>query len=353
MKKLISMLLNLVFIVLISCGQNANNGSSVTKLEGAPAPFDGSKKMHFALIRQMVEGEFMQMWQDGAQKQADLMGIKLTVFGKNMDNQAQSDFIYQAINMKVDGIILDHGLTETLSKPAADAVATGIPVVAFDVDVKHPEINQIAQDDHALGRMSLDAMNKDYNQKANIGYVYFAGILPLDKRDQSFTEFKKEFPNMKEIVRTGTVESPFSVKNAEQVKAVLKANPQINAYFAPYDEFAKGVVLALEEEGLTDKVRVYSIDISTQDIELMIKEGSPWVATATANPTQAGALCVRALALKVAGEPIPQNILIESHLFTQDMLRKAGVKNMEELEIKFPEFNKTTNMTASWIPMIK
>ena len=35
------------------------------------------------------------------------------------------------------------------------------------------------------------------------------------------------------------------------------------------------------------------------------------------------------------------------------MLRKAGVKNMEELEIKFPEFNKTTNMTASWIPMIK
>ena len=107
MKKLISMLLNLVFIVLISCGQNANNGSSVTKLEGAPAPFDGSKKMHFALIRQMVEGEFMQMWQDGAQKQADLMGIKLTVFGKNMDNQAQSDFIYQAINMKVDGIMLN------------------------------------------------------------------------------------------------------------------------------------------------------------------------------------------------------------------------------------------------------
>ena len=353
MKKLISMLLNLVFIVLISCGQNANSGSSVTKLEGAPAPFDGSKKMHFALIRQMVEGEFMQMWQDGAQKQADLMGIKLTVFGKNMDNQAQSDFIYQAINMKVDGIILDHGLTETLSKPAADAVASGIPVVAFDVDVKHPEINQIAQDDHALGRMSLDAMNKDYNQKANIGYVYFAGILPLDKRDQSFTEFKKEFPNMKEIVRTGTVESPFSVKNAEQVKAVLKANPQINAYFAPYDEFAKGVVLALEEEGLTDKIKVYSADISTQDIELMIKDGSPWVATAATSPRLIGALSVRALALKIVGEEIPHDILITPILFTQDMLRKAGVKNMEELEIKFPEFNKTTNMTASWIPMIK
>ena len=68
MKKLISMLLNLVFIVLISCGQNANSGSSVTKLDGAPAPFDGSKKLHFALIRQGLEGEFFQMWQAGSQK---------------------------------------------------------------------------------------------------------------------------------------------------------------------------------------------------------------------------------------------------------------------------------------------
>ena len=338
-------------VLIIGCGKN--NANDVTKLDGAPAPFDGSKKLHFALIRQALEGEFLQMWQTGSQKQADLMGIKLTILGKNMDNQAQADFVYQAINMKVDGIILDHGLPETLQKPAADAVAAGIPVVAFEVDVNNPEINQITQDNYALGKASLEAMIKDYNEMANIGYIYFAGQLPLDKRDEAFTDLKKRFPNMKEVARSGTLESPFSVKNAEQVKAVLKTHPQINAYFAPFDEFAKGVVLALEEEGLTDKVRVYSIDISTQDIELMIKEGSPWVATATANPTQAGALCVRALALKVAGEPIPQNILIESHLFTQDMLRKAGVKNMEELEIKFPEFNKTTNMTASWIPMIK
>ncbi|WP_028328902.1 hypothetical protein [Brachyspira alvinipulli] len=61
---------------------------------------------------------------------------------------------------------------------------------------------------------------------------------------------------MKEIARTGTVESPFSVKNAEQVKATLKSNPQINAYFAPYDEFAKGVVLALDEEGLNESRRI-------------------------------------------------------------------------------------------------
>ncbi len=322
-------------------------------LKGAPKPFDGSKKVHIALIRQMVEGEFMQMYRAGAQRQADLLGIKLTVFGKNMDNQAEANFVYQAINMKVDGIIIDHGLTETMKKPAADAVKAGIPVVAFDVDLKNPEINQIAQDDHLLGLMALQALVKDFNGKANVGYVYVAGCLPLDKRDVSFQKIKKEYPGIKEVARTGTFESPFSVKNADQVKAVLRAHPEINAYFAPYDEFAKGVIMALEETRMTDKVKVYSADISTQDIQLMIKEGSPWAATAATNPAAIGATSVRAIAMKIAGEKLDHEITIPPMLFTQKMLREAGVKNMKQLRQKFKEFNHVDRAMAPWIPVDK
>ena len=203
----------------------------------------------------------------GAEAQAELMGVKLTVFGKNMDNKAQADFVYQAISLGVDGIIIDHGLTETMMKPAQDALDAGIPVIAFDVALNNPAIPQIAQDDHALGRMALEQMVKDFNGAANIGYVYVAGILPLDKRDESFTAIKAENPGMKEIVRTGTLESPFSVKNADQVSASLRAHSEINAYFSPYDEFAKGVVMALEEMNRTD-ILVYSADISTQTSNL-------------------------------------------------------------------------------------
>jgi simple sugar transport system substrate-binding protein len=323
------------------------------KLEGAPAPFDGSKEVHIALIRQMVEGEFMQMYRAGAQRQADLLGVKLTVFGKNMDNQAQANFVYQAINMGVDAIILDHGLTETMKKPAADALAAGIPVVAFDVDLKNADIPQIAQDDYLLGKMALDALIADFNKKANVGYVYVAGCLPLDKRDVSFTKVKEEYPGIKEIVRTGTFESPFSVKNADQVKAVLRANPDINAYFSPYDEFAKGVIMALEETRMTDKVKVYSADISTQDIQMMGKKGSPWAATAATNPAAIGAVSVRAAALRIAGQPVPHDITIPPMLFTQKMIIEANVKNMKQLRAKFPEFNHVERAMAPWIPVVK
>ncbi len=314
-----------------------------------PAPFDGSKKIHIALIRQLVEGEFMQSYQAGAERQAKALDIKLTTFGKNNDNQAQANFIYQAINLGVDGIIIDHGLTETMAKPAADALAKGIPVVAFDVELNNPEIPQIAQDDHLLGAMALEALKSDYPDGANIGYVYVAGILPLDKRDASFTKFKQENPNFKEVARTGTFESPFSVKNADQIKAVLTSNPDINAYFAPFDEFGKGVVLALNETGMKDKIGIYTADISTQDIQEMIKEGSPWKATAATNPASIGAVSVRAIAMKIANQEVPDDILIPPYLFSQEMLKENSVKNMKDLRDKFPEFASVPLLMPDWI----
>ena len=329
------------------------NSVFAEKLKGAPAPFDGSKNVHIALIRQMVEGEFMQMYRAGAQRQADLLGVKLTVFGKNMDNQAQANFVYQAINMKVDAIVIDHGLTETMKKPATDALKAGIPVVAFDVDLKNPDIPQIAQDDHLLGRMALDALIADYGGKANVGYVYVAGCLPLDKRDISFNEVKGKYPGIKEIVRTGTFESPFAVKNADQIKAVLRANPEINAYFAPYDEFAKGVVMALEESQMTNKIKVYSADISTQDIQLMAKKNSPWAGTAATNPAAIGAVSIRAAALRIAGQDVPHDITIPPMLFTRKMIIDSGVRNMKQLRAKFPKFNHVERAMAPWMPVDK
>ncbi|MFK5882231.1 MAG: sugar ABC transporter substrate-binding protein [Sulfurospirillum sp.] len=348
--------MKLKFLVVLSIvlGMFLGANSALAKgLKGAPPPFNGSKKIHVALIRQMTEGEFMQTYRAGAQIQANLLGIKLTVFGKSMDNQAEANFVYQAINMKVDGIIIDHGLSETMMKPAADAIKAGIPVVAFDVDLKNPKITQIAQDDELLGMLALKAMVKDFNGKANVGYVSIAGILPLDKRDRSWRKIKKEYPGIKEIVKTGTLESPIAAKNADQVKAVLLAHPEINAFFAPYDELGKGVVQALREARKQDKVKVYTADISTQDIREMIKPDSPWAATAATNPASIGAVSLRAIALEIAGIKIPHNILIPPMLFTAKELRKMKIKNMKQLRAKFPKFNSVDLLNYSWIPVDK
>lgn len=345
---------NFVAVFTVLFAMSFSQAFAVTKVADAPYPFNGKKTVKIALIQLLIEGEFMQTFRSGAERQAKLMGAKLVALNnKNASNESQADAVDRAISMGVDGILLSHGRYETMKTPINRAIKAGIRVVAFDIDMKNSFITQMAQDDHLLGQMSLDALIEDFDGEANVGYVYVPGVLPLDKRDVSFTKTKAKYPQIKEIVRTGTLESPFSIKNADQIKAVLRANPEINAYFAPFDEFAKGVILALKEVGRNDSVKVYSADISTVDIRMMIKGNSPWAATAATNPAAIGATGVRAVAMKLTGDYLPREITIPPMLFTQQMLRSANVKRFSDLQKKFPKFSTVDRASASWIPRDK
>ncbi|MGO4843095.1 substrate-binding domain-containing protein, partial [Rhizobiaceae sp. 2RAB30] len=87
---------------------------------------------------------------------------------------------------------------------------------------------------------------------------------------------------------------------ANQARSVITANPGIKVMFAPYDEFAKGVKIAVDEAGLSSDVKIYSADISTSDIVAMREPGSAWAATAATNPAVVGQVSVRALAMLLA-----------------------------------------------------
>ena len=346
MKQMLSAACSLLFLLITTTTLWA-------QLAGAPPPFDGSKKLKVALVQLLVEGEFMQTFRSGAKRQAEMLGMEfLALNTKNADNKAQADAVDRAISLGVDAILLSHGRPETMREPIQRALAQGIKVVAFDIYFEDLTniVTHMAQDDVLLGQMALDALVADFNGQANVGYIYIPGVLPLDKRDTSFTKVKQEYPGIKEIARHGSLESPISTKNADQVKATMQANRNINAYFAPYDEFAKGVVIALRELNMSDKVKVYSADISTVDIRQMTQDGSPWAATAATNPAAIGATGIRALAMKLTGEWLPKEITIPPMLFTQKMLRDNNVQRFNDLFEKFPEFNTVDRASATWIP---
>lgn len=351
MRKIVSLMMVMMLVAsfAVFAGGQEESGD-VTYIEGAPAPFDGQKQLHIAHVSYLLEGEFMQMYRAGVETQGTALGMKVTTLGKQSDPQAQANFVNQAINMGVDGIVIQHGLTETMMGPAQDALDAGIPVVAFDVDLQNPDIPQIAQNDPQHGRNAIEQIVSDFNGNVDMAYVRVAGILPLDKRDGPIQEVVAANPNVNIVAQTGTLDSPISVANANQATAVLRANPNIQAYLAPYDEFAKGIVMALEELGITDQVRVYSIDISTQDIEMMIQPGTPWVMTSAVNPSEMGAASVRALAQVMAGEDVPHDILVQPMVFTSEMLVESGVTNMEELMTAFPAFQTSEAARSPWMP---
>jgi simple sugar transport system substrate-binding protein len=100
----------------------------------------------------------------------------------------------QAIALGVQGIIIQHGLTESMKEAAQRAVDAGIKVVAFDVNVENDKIPQIEQSDRDLARLALEQAIKDNGESWKAGYVYVAGIAPLDRRDETWKEFKAKYP---------------------------------------------------------------------------------------------------------------------------------------------------------------
>ena len=126
-----------------------------------PAPFDNPGDVKIALVRYLSTGDFFQAYLSGVETQAAALGVDLRVFDSRQDAALQSDMVDQAIALGVDGIVIQHGLTESMRDAAQRAVDAGIKVVAFDVNVENAAIPQIEQSDYLLGKLAVEQAIKD------------------------------------------------------------------------------------------------------------------------------------------------------------------------------------------------
>ncbi|TDK50669.1 substrate-binding domain-containing protein [Antarcticimicrobium luteum] len=316
-----------------------------------PAPLDNPGDVKVALVRYLSTGDFFQAYLSGVEKQAAAIGVDLRVFDSRQDAALQADMVDQAIALGVDGIIIQHGLTESMQAAAQRAVEAGIKVVAFDVNVENDAIPQIEQSDRDLARLALEQAVEDNGTEFTAGYVYVPGIAPLDRRDETWVKVKAANPGIKQVAEFGTLDNPIANSVANQARSVLSANPSITVMFAPYDEFAKGVKIAVDEAGMTSQVSIYSADVSTADIAAMREAGSAWKATAATNPAVVGEVSVRALAMLLAGEDPGHNVIVPPTLITQAMLNDLDIKNMEDLGKKAPAFAHADVAVPDWMPL--
>jgi len=329
----------------------AGAAAGMAAAQDMPPPFDDPGEVQIALVRYLSTGDFFLAYLSGVERQAEALGVDLRVFDSRQDAALQADMVDQAIALGVDGIIIQHGLTESMREAAQRAVDAGIRVVAFDVNVENAAIPQIEQSDYLLGKLALEQAIADNGTDWDAGYVYVPGIAPLDRRHVAWEEVKEANPGIREVAQMGTLDNPIANSNANQARAVLQANPTISVFFAPYDEFAKGVKIAVDEAGLSQDVAIYSADVSTADIAAMREPGSPWKATVATNPAVVGEVSVRALAIMLAGGDPGAQVIVPPTLITQDFLNDNDITNMEDLSASMPQFAHADVAMTDWMPL--
>ena len=357
--------LGIVALTLVGCTQasdetapaeeeTSSSGTAGTSEVTAevPPPFS-DKTVKIAIVENSGAGDYFQQFRNGAVQQADAMGIEYEIYDAQADNAKQATDMETAIGSGVDGIIVRHGNSDTMCGLINDALDAGIPVVVYDVEISEcaPRAIETSQSDFDLAETVLTQMAADMGADINVGYVNVFGIAPLDRRHVIWEEFKTA-NNWNEKFFVGEFTNSVATDNAQLVDAALKANSDVTAIFAPYDEFTKGTVSAIEQNGMEGTVAAYGIDISNADIEVMTKENSPWKATAATDPNAIGAAVVRTMLLHLAGELAENEYQFPGVLVTQDFLVSNSITNMNDLRASLPELSLGSTMAAEWIPVV-
>lgn len=146
------------------------------------------------------------------------------------------------------------------------------------------------------------------------------GIPPLDRRNEIYTDLEKQGK-----IQTVQVIAPSDYANARgdmttKTEAILPtiAEGSVDAIWGCYDELAKGVLQALNDAKRTD-IPMYTIDVSNDDIQLMVSNAEVWRSTAAVDPKLIGIVDMRLIALKLMGEETPDffNLSANNILTTQ------------------------------------
>ncbi|MFC4223963.1 substrate-binding domain-containing protein [Lysinibacter cavernae] len=306
-----------------------------------------------ALVRQSGIGDYFEQWGNGFTKQVEAAGGVVESYDARGDNSKQVTLFNDALLSKPDVIVVDHGLADSMNPKIDEAVDQGIPVVVYDGAISNEKALYISQDDESLAGKILDQLKEENPDGGNIAYVNVSGIAPLDTRDTVYQQFLKDNPTFKQVAKFGKYSESTAADTATEGAAALKSAPDTNIVFAAYDELAKGALIALRQNNMSENVKVYGVDISTADIQLMTEDGSPWRATAATDPTNVGAINGRAAIAAAAGVEMPSKFTIPAALITQDLLIEKNVANMDDLRAALPELNTPDVMGASWIPAAK
>ena len=313
--------------------------------------------VRIAIIRNLGSDDNTTQFVAGAIQQGRQLGFKVSTFLSNGDDARFQDFVNQAISQKYDGIILSHGKDPYSTALVQRIAAAGIKLSVFDTPVNTPVegVTVTAQNDASLAQESLGSLIKDFNGKANIVKLWVAGFPAMDRRQVVYEKLLKENPDIHQLESIGAVSSDVQGDTANKIGAILAKYPKgkIDAIWGSWDAFSQGAYKALQENGRTE-IKLYSIDVSNQDLQLMHEKNSPWVQTVAVDPKTIGAVNMRLVANKIAGETTPATYEFKASSISQQQLNsQQGAVNVASLNKIIPGWGENNDFITPWFATLE
>ena len=303
-------------LLLHACG---DSGAQANAGEGA------------ARVVVIPKGTTHQFWRsvhDGAQQAGEQHGLEVAFKGplEESDRAQQKQLVQQYVSEGVAGIALaplDH---KALVPEVKRATAKGIPVVIFDsaldAEVGVDFASFIATDNEQSGRLAAEEMVRLLGGGGKVVVLrYQVGSASTTAREQGFLDVARErglevlVDNRYAGARTGDAKTA-ALNLADELK-------RADGVFCPCEPVTNGMMLALDQLGLTGKLKFVGFDV-TPPLRKGLEDGKI-DALVVQDPRRMGELAVVSLKTLIDGGKVEPFVDTGCVLVTKANMADPGV----------------------------
>lgn len=324
MKKSMFVMLLVLMFVISACSNNASNQNTASNSNGASSEGANNEvsteAVKIGYIINTLNNPFFVAVKDGAEKEAEKLGVELSVVNANNDLATQLSGVEDLIQQGIDVLILDP-VDSAGAIPAIQAANdAGVKVITTGRMVEGPEIithlgyNEVK---HGLeaGKFLAEALGGTGKIVELQGVM---GTSTAQERSQGFQEAMADYPDI-EILASQSANFD-RAEGLIVMENLLQAHSEIDGLYAANDEMALGALQAIEASNRTDIVIVGND--GTLDAFHAINAGR-MSGTMAIYPNQYGEKAIE-IALQVAnGEPVDSMIELPSIFVSADNVEEA------------------------------
>lgn len=236
-------------------GKRAEDRARAAAEQGRPAV--STPRWTFAMVTHAGDGDtFWDIVQKGAKEAAAKDNINF-VYAHDDQAQQQAQFVQNAIDQKVQGLIVSLAKPEALKDVVAKAVKAGIPVITVNSgsaqSAQYGALTHIGQDETVAGEAVGTELTKRGRKKA-VCVLHEQGNVGHEQRCAGA---KKTFGGTMENLYVEGTNMP-SVQAALQAK--LQSDPSIDAVLTLGAPFAPTAVKAKEAAGSKAEIDTFDLN---------------------------------------------------------------------------------------------
>ncbi|MBO0799856.1 MAG: substrate-binding domain-containing protein [Blastocatellia bacterium] len=289
----------------------------------------GRSRKVIAVIPKGVSHSFWLKVKAGADAAGNDLNVDINWKGaaSETDIAGQINIVEDAINRRVDGIVLAPSHGDSLVPMVQRAQREGIPVTIFDSGISTDNyLSYVATDNNEGGVVAAKRMGEKLGGKGKVAILGVKkGSVSTDQREEGFeATIKQQFPGI-EIVQFLYGEADAS-KSLQAAEDILTAHPELNGMFASNESSTVGAVAAIRQRDLAGKVVLVGFD-ATPNLVNNVKEGAI-DSLVIQNPFKMGYEGVKTVVEKLNGKEPQKRIDTGVHLLTKDNMETPEIQQL-------------------------